>query len=150
MGIQPGGSLFKCPRGPFLGDRLHRELGAKKVVLVGSSYSASLSLKIAAEHPELVDAVASFSPGEYFGKEQPKLIETASAKVRCPAFLTSSKKEVSSWMPFFDAIPGEDGKLKWGFKPEVDGQHGSRALWSTFEGSRELMTAFTGFLLLQR
>ncbi len=127
-----------------------QEFGAKKVVLVGSSYSSSLALKIAAEHPELVHAVASFSPGEYFGKDRPKLIEAASAKVACPTFITSAKKEVASWQPFFDAIPGAEGEAKWSHTPEVDGQHGSRALWSQFEGHRELWAAFTGFLLLQR
>ena len=38
----------------------------KPVILVGSSYSAALSLKVAAENDN-VRAVLSFSPGEYFG-----------------------------------------------------------------------------------
>ncbi len=127
-----------------------KEFGAKKVVLIGSSYSASLAIKIAAEHPDLVHAVGSFSPGEYFGKDQPKLIETAASKIACPTFLTSSKDEVPRWQPFFAAIPGDEGKLKWSHTPKVDGQHGSRSLWSQFEGSREVWAAFTPFLLLQR
>ena len=132
------------------GLRWVRELGAEKVVLVGSSYSASLALKIAGEHPELVDAVVSFSPGEYFGKDQPKLIETASAKITCPTFLTSSKEEVPRWKPFFEAIPGQDGVLKWGYEPEGEGHHGSRALWSEREGYRAVWTALTGFLVALR
>ena len=35
-----------------------------KVIAWGSSYSASLVLKVAGDHPELVDGVLAFSPGE--------------------------------------------------------------------------------------
>jgi len=38
----------------------------QQVILVGSSYSAALGLKVAKENPN-VKAVLSFSPGEYFG-----------------------------------------------------------------------------------
>ena len=129
------------------GLRWVRGLGAEKLILVGSSYSASLSLKIAAEHAGLITGVASFSPGEYFGDDHPKLIETASSKVACPAFITSSKKEGPMWAPFFAAIPGKEGERKWGYLPEDEGQHGSKALWSTFEGHRALWDAFSAFLL---
>ena len=42
-------------------------LGAKKVVLWGSSYSAALAIVIAGTDPKLIDGVLAFSPGEYFG-----------------------------------------------------------------------------------
>lgn len=42
--------------------------GYKTIVACGSSYSASLVLKLAAEHGD-VSAVMAFSPGEYFGEK---------------------------------------------------------------------------------
>lgn len=127
-----------------------KEFGAKKVLLMGSSYSASLSLKIAGERPDLVDAVASFSPGEYFRDASPTLITDASKSIQAAVFISSAKREGSAWAPMFAAIPGEEGTAKWSYLPEVAGQHGSRALWSEMEGSRGLWSAFTEFLLLQR
>ncbi len=127
-----------------------RDLGAGKVLLLGSSYSASLALKIAGEHPKAVDAVVSLSPGEYFGRDQPKLIETAAKTVAVPVFVSSAKDEADDWAAMFAAIPGPEGTLKWGFVPAAAGQHGSRALWSKFEGSRALWYELTTFLLQQR
>jgi dienelactone hydrolase len=93
----------------------------KKVVLVGSSYSASLVLKIAAGNDK-VKAVLAFSPGEYFGSKLnlKESIKTLSQ----PVFVTSSKEEsqeVSALM--------KDVKNKSQFTPSNTGDHGSKALW---------------------
>lgn len=93
----------------------------KKVILVGSSYSASLVLKIAAGNDK-VKAVLAFSPGEYFGdklnvKEAIKLIDK-------PVFVTSSKAEASDVAALI-----KDVKNKNQFTPSNAGDHGSKALW---------------------
>jgi len=60
------------------------------VFLVGSSYSSSLVLMVAADHPE-VAGVASFSPGEYFGRDN--IVAAAAARVRAPALIVTTSEE---------------------------------------------------------
>jgi dienelactone hydrolase len=93
----------------------------KKVILVGSSYSASLVLKIAAGSDK-VKAVLAFSPGEYFAgklnvKEAVKLLDK-------PVFVTSSKAEAADVAALM-----KDVKNKNQFTPSNPGDHGSKALW---------------------
>jgi pimeloyl-ACP methyl ester carboxylesterase len=116
-----------------------------KLVLWGSSYSASLALCFAAEHPELVDGVIAFSPGEYFtalGKSASWVRESV-AGVSCPVLVAATRGEERDWKPIFEAIPGE---AKASFAPEGPGTHGSRALWEESAGSAEYWTAVEGFL----
>jgi pimeloyl-ACP methyl ester carboxylesterase len=104
-------------------DRLH----AKRVIAWGSSYSASLVLRLAAEHPDRVTAVVAFSPGEYFQKSKgPTYIQGLARKVKQPLFVTSAKGEREQVKPMFDASPSGKKTL---FTPPSTGQHGSRALW---------------------
>lgn len=78
---------------------------AAKVVLLGSSYSASLVLKLAAEQAG-VAAVAAFSPGEYMG---PGGIVAGWARgVTVPVFVTSAGgRELAAVRPIFDALGSE-------------------------------------------
>lgn len=57
------------------------------VVVVGSSYSASLVFLLAAEDPQIA-AVIAFSPGEYF--RDAGSVRRAAAKVRQPVFVSSA------------------------------------------------------------
>jgi len=119
--------------------------GKRKVIAWGSSYSSALVLKIAGTHPELVDGVLSFSPGEYFesfGKSKTWISESAGAIV-CPVWITSAKKEEASWMPIFEKIKGDK---KFSFLPETAGNHGSRALWEKFEDSEAYWYSVEKFL----
>ena len=119
------------------------ELKANRIVVWGSSYSASLVIRLAAEHPEQVSAVMAFSPGEYFKKQSPDYIQTFAKRVTQPLFVTSSKKERELVKPIFDASPAEKRVL---FTPASSGQHGSRALWSKFSDNDVYWTAVKGFL----
>ncbi len=116
-----------------------------KVILWGSSYSSALALRVAGEHPELVDGVLAFAPGEYFARMgKPNDWVTASAKkIKIPTFVTSAKKEAPRWRGIFDAIPAES-KVK--FIPNTDGNHGSRALWAQFDDSGEYWKNVNQFL----
>ena len=49
----------------------------KTIVVVGSSYSASLAIVLGSKNPNKIDAVAAFSPGEYFPDKN--WIKTAAA-----------------------------------------------------------------------
>ena len=63
----------------------------KSIYVWGSSYSASLVLRLAAEHPDDVDAVLAFSPGEYFGSGNP--VAGWNARVNVPCFFASTATE---------------------------------------------------------
>ncbi|MCE3280588.1 MAG: hypothetical protein K0S44_2779 [Bacteroidetes bacterium] len=93
----------------------------KKVILVGSSYSASLVLKIASASDK-VKAVIAFSPGEYFGTKLN--IKDAIKNLDKPVFVTSSKSESAEV-----SLLMKDVKNKSQFQPSNAGDHGSKALW---------------------
>lgn len=83
----------------------HAKNPRRKVILWGSSYSASLVFVTAARHPAEVAGVLAFSPGEYF-PEHPTLIEDAAKKVHVPVFITSenSADAVANATKIFDAV----------------------------------------------
>src|ERR1051326_4945708 len=91
----------------------------KKVFLVGSSYSASLALKIAATNKK-VKSVMAFSPGEYFGTKLK--LKDAIADLSAPIFVTSSKDEAQDVTALISDIKS---KIKNQFVPTSKGKHGS-------------------------
>jgi len=116
-----------------------------KIIAWGSSYSASLVLKVAGDFPQLVDGVVAFSPGEYFhhlGKSKTWIRDSAK-NIKAPSFITSAKNEAPDWAPLFAAI---DSKDKQGFIPETAGKHGSKALWKKQADSEAYWKTVTDFL----
>lgn len=113
-----------------------------KIMIVGSSYSSSLSIVMASKYPKDIKAIASFSPGEYFKIDNVTIADFAK-KVICAVFITSAKNEGENWKAIYDAIPS---KNKTRFLPKVKGVHGSKALWSSSGGNQEYWTAFKLFL----
>lgn len=113
----------------------------KKIIIWGSSYSSSLVLKYAGDYPNQIDAVLSFSPGEYFGKDN--FIKNSASNIKVPSFITSAKNEKGSWSAIHNAI---STTTKTMYLPTTKGNHGSRALWSTFNDSDGYWTAVKGFL----
>ncbi len=61
----------------------------KKVILWGSSYSATLAIYQAVENKK-IEAVIAFSPGEYFADQKKSLLEKLKG-FKKPMFITSSK-----------------------------------------------------------
>lgn len=116
-----------------------REPG-RPVYLLGSSYSAELVFQLAAEYPDDVQAVLSFSP---MGRDA-ALVNAA--KVRVPVFLTSASDEgeIERARNMLDAVGSQQ---KTQFKPEV-GPHGASALTRTFNlrGFEAYWQAMTAFL----
>ncbi|MCI2229456.1 alpha/beta hydrolase [Polaribacter sp. MSW13] len=120
-------------------DYIYNQNGGKQILLVGSSYSASLALLIGNNNSK-IKAVAAFSPGEYFKDID---INKAISTYKKPVFVTSSKSESAGVTTLVNSInPG----YVTHFIPEVKGIHGSRALWKTTEGNETYWTAFGGFL----
>ncbi len=97
----------------------------KKVVLVGSGYSASLVLFIGSTNTK-VATVLAFSPGELFAG----LLDTKTAFPKCaiPVFVASSRAEAEATKKYVAAIPAAKMAL---FSPSTDGAHGTDALLNT-------------------
>ncbi|NER12008.1 hypothetical protein GWK08_01015 [Leptobacterium flavescens] len=120
---------------------LHKKYN-KKVTVWGSSYSSSLAL-FAAEGNKSVNAVISFSPGNYFGDQKPSIAK-AIKDLKVPFFITSSKEEAKQLGALIGDIKLKENQQQ--FIPSSDGFHGSRALWEGQKGAEEYWTALTGFL----
>lgn len=97
----------------------------KKIVLVGSSYSASLVLKIAAKNNK-IKAVVAFSPGEYF--EEKLNVKQSIKNLSVPVFVTSSKEESPA---VTELIKGIKSTTHVQYTPQIKGDHGSKALWES-------------------
>ncbi len=126
-------------------DYARKYLAEGKLIIWGSSYSSALVLRYAGENPDKIDAVLSFSPGEYFRNQGKSAtwISEAAAHINKPVFITSAKGEKKAWWKIYEAIPGEN---KTWYLPETAGNHGSRALWSKFPDSRMYWQAVEKFL----
>jgi dienelactone hydrolase len=111
----------------------------KPILLLGSSYSASLSLLIGKNNPK-VQAVAAFSPGEYFDSIS---IQDSLQGFDKPLFITSSKQEGPS---ITELIKNIEPHLNNQFIPSVNGFHGSKALWTDNKGNDLYWEAFSQFL----
>ncbi len=109
-----------------------KQYNQNRIILFGSSYSASLALKIATNSKK-VRAVIAFSPGEYF---QPQLtLKTVLLKFDKPIFVAITKSE----NPFVkEMLSGVSRNLITWFVPSKNtGIHGSRALWQSTPESNE-------------
>ncbi len=111
----------------------------ERIILLGSSYSASLALLIST-NSDLVSSVIAFSPGEYLKKTN--LAEDIRG-IRIPIFATSAKKETAE---VADVLRYVAKKYVTHFKPDVAGFHGSKTLWETVKGHETYWEALTGFL----
>ena len=115
----------------------------KKVILWGSSYSATLALYLAAENENIETAIA-FSPGDYFA-EQKKSLQEKLKGFKKPMFITSSKDEAVEVTKMLSNIHLNENQVH--FIPESKGIHGSRALWKTYENNQEYWRAINDFLV---
>lgn len=94
------------------------------VFLLGSSFSASLSLIIANEIPDIT-AVMAFSPGEFFDVELS--VEQSLKGLSVPMFVGCPRSEYYYVMQL---LSGVKSKNKVVFRPEgSDGLHGAKTLW---------------------
>ena len=116
-----------------------------KIIAWGSSYSASLVLKVAGDQPELVDGVIAFSPGEYFAHlgNSKTWIRDSAKNIQVPVFISSSRNETKRWADIYRVIPE---KWRHSFIPETAGKHGSKALWKKYADSPAYWQAVTAFL----
>lgn len=114
----------------------------KTLGLVGSSYSASLVLRIAGEKQFPLSAVLAFSPGEYFAGNK-RFVQEKAANIDCLVFITSAAKEQKQWLPIASVISKDHLNA---FVPSEAGEHGSRALWEGKSGWKMYRRATQAFL----
>ena len=120
-------------------------LAKGKIIIWGSSYSASLVLVIGSEFKGAVAGIVSFSPGEYFRKfgKSGSYVRQAAENLNCPLFITSAKGEYDSWKEIYKAIPS---KQKRYFLPTEGGVHGSETLWASTKEHQQYWKALKDFL----
>jgi alpha-beta hydrolase superfamily lysophospholipase len=120
-------------------DYAYSQNGRRPVILVGSSYSASLALLIAVRNPR-VKSVIAFSPGDYIKGN--KLAESLRDFAK-PVYVTSAKKEIAETTRLLKHVSQE---YLTQYKPKAEGAHGSRVLWSKTVGNEEYWESLTKFL----
>lgn len=114
----------------------------RKILLVGSSYSASLAIVLASENPDKVIAVAAFSPGEYFTDKNK--IKNAAAKLTIPLYITGTKNEKARVEEVLVKLKGGDVTY---YRP-TNAVHGASMLRKSMnkEGYKANMESFNKFL----
>ena len=118
--------------------------GGKPVIVLGSSYSATLVFALAAKHSSEVKAVLAFSPGEYF--QDKHFARSAAAQVRVPIFVTSAsdpdEEEAAS-----EVLGSSPSKQKQQYVP-AHGVHGASTLRSDKnpQGAEDNWAALMKFL----
>ncbi|WP_374384767.1 alpha/beta hydrolase [Dongia sp.] len=100
-----------------------KEAGGAPVIAMGSSYSAALVFLLAAKHPDEIQGVLSFSPGEYLSDRH--AVHNAIAKVTVPVYLTEGAGEEGDVTSIFDAAASTK---KEHYKPGNLGIHGASTL----------------------
>jgi len=116
------------------------ELNPKELILLGSSYSASLVMLQGLDNQN-VKAVIAFSPGEYFGDEL--RMEESIDSLDKPLFIAVTEREEPYVKQMMSNIPDESYTL---FKPEKPGVHGARALWEENDSKDEYWLALLLFI----
>ncbi|MFC2081379.1 alpha/beta hydrolase [Bacteroidota bacterium] len=115
-------------------------LNPKEVILLGSSYSASLVILEGKEHP-YVKGVIAFSPGEYFGDDL--RMEEAIDTFPKPLFVAVTQREEPYVKQMLSNVPQDGYTL---FLPEKPGMHGARALWEDNPSKDEYWLALLLFI----
>jgi pimeloyl-ACP methyl ester carboxylesterase len=117
-------------------------LNNQDVILVGSSYSASLCMIIGNDNPH-VKAVIAFSPGEFFGNDL--RIEQVLDTFRIPLFVTGTETELPYITQMLQKISNQDNVTI--FEPSIPpGEHGSMALWENNPTKDEYWLAILLFI----
>jgi len=115
--------------------------GYGKIIAFGSSYSASLAFRLAAENQEIREVIA-FSPGEYF--QQKGIVAQWASQVAVPVFVSCAPSEIAETEKIFDAIATEEKS----FHTPEQGLHGASALRAdkNAEGAEAIWKALLEFL----
>lgn len=117
-----------------------KTLSNKQIVIFGSSYSASLVLKVG-NHNKDVMAVIAFSPGEYF--QSRLILKDQLQDFDKQAFVAATRNEEPFVKELVSYIPKDS--LSFFTPAQGSGVHGSKALWSNQPGNEEVWVALLLF-----
>jgi len=112
----------------------------RPITILGSSYSASLALKVAADNPNVASVIV-FSPGEYF--DDKNFVSNHIQKLSKPVFATSSRNEADG---VTDLLKDVNSRIKIQYIPASKGDHGARVLWPDSQYNQEYWIALMSFL----
>ncbi|MFM2136707.1 MAG: hypothetical protein RL021_2107 [Bacteroidota bacterium] len=112
----------------------------KPVIIIGSSYSASLGLKIANENDHVYAAIA-FSPGEYFSDNQ--FTEKAIQGMAKPVMMFTSASQAPTARNLMESV---NSVLKSVYVSQGEQDHGAKILWSDYPGNEKNWSALMAFL----
>lgn len=112
----------------------------KPAIIIGSSYSASLGLKIANENDHVYGVVA-FSPGEYFADNQ--FTEKAIQGLSKPVMMFTSPSQAPTARNLMESV---NSVLKSVYVTQGDQDHGAKVLWSDYPGNEKNWSALMAFL----
>ena len=107
-----------------------------KIIIWGSSFSAALVLKFAAENTDKIAGVLSFSPGEYIDGKKGIVAEWASKIKKLPVFIACGATESQRSKPIYEKVPSKEKT----FYVPTNGRHGSSILlddaknWKSVKG----------------
>ncbi len=117
------------------------ERSKKQVLLLGSSFSGTLAIKIAKNHPK-VKGVMAYSPGDFFKnrfslydevKDYDKLLYVAGSQLEYPYLLSLMEK-----------APRENITI---FQPQnAVGRHGAKSLWKDDEVYKEYWLSLLNYI----
>jgi len=116
------------------------DLNPKELILLGSSYSASLVMLEGMDNQN-VKAIIAFSPGEYFGDEL--RMEESLDSLSKPLFIAVTEREEPYVKQMMGNIPEDAYTL---FRPEKPGTHGAKALWENNVSKDEYWLALLLFI----
>lgn len=113
----------------------------KKITIVGSSYSASMIIKIASDNSEKIEKLVAFSPGEYF--EDKNYLQNALVNLNVPLFITGGEGEEKQ---IIQILSGVENKNIMFLKPVKGGRHGAKTLSPGTRSSSVYWAELTKFL----
>ena len=113
-----------------------------KIVVWGSSFSAMLQFKLGAEHPEEIDGMVSYSPGEYHETDT-LMLSRWTPKINHPIFIGSGKsnEELTMTQAVFNQL---SSPLNVHYQ-STKGTHGSSILIDDEENWQPLLTFLSQF-----
>ena len=114
-------------------------VGKNLYILLGSSFSASLALKIANQNRNAA-AVIAFSPGEYF---TPISVKDWLKDFNRLVYVTSTKRGQPFVLELMNDIPAQYITV---FQQQGEGVHGAQALWNNNPNANDLWMSLMIFI----
>ena len=108
-------------------------------ILFGSSFSASLAMKVASQNRN-VAAVIAFSPGEFF---RPLTVKDWFKDFNHMVYITHTRREAPFVTELINEIPAN---LITQFQPSGEGRHGASALWNDHPQASEIWMSLMLFI----